>query len=552
MLSMNDHCTLVVVKGNLRHRIDKLGMEKSAALLTYSQLRLRAAAETMGFHGDYPERPTWAHGAFVYLTEVHALGIQEIIEAHGTMLKSKHILVSNSLMETLKEVLDAQPEGEGRELYQIRRAGEISREEVIDMNFPSYSWKTLNKLKKGIDSGINTDDDRNETAAVTSIETVSNGRPHISYGCNGCDDVSAESNERCVSWPRDKWQQSSWSSFDDVWQSYSCWYHNSSVWPRDEWQESSWSSLDDVWQSYPWWCHKYSERDPTWKNTWWSTENDFWPSYNSPERDFTWRKTWWSAESSKSVSSACDRRIYGGSSFVDTIPRRPNSQQNIQSTSQTGEWKPRLHHELGIGISTGSASPNRIYVQKEARANSGQSSYINVGSLLPSSSPPSPLRHTSRNTIGNQSNAAIHAITNRPDTAVTLPIVKEMLSPWKGQIYLLKLNTDLMSKCDIDQELLEFLVSPPSVQKLSPELWIDAWSHVVRRNATWLEMRLDACAGECPYCTLCKKWANIDHLLSLQCETNRSNKQIEELLTAILNAEKQDRLRRLPSASECQ
>ena len=66
---------------------------------------------------------------------------------------------------------------------------------------------------------------------------------------------------------------------------------------------------------------------------------------------------------------------------------------------------------------------------------------------------------------------------------------------------------------DVDLDLLELLTSPPSVQMLDPEMWTQVWEAVCQEN-TWIEMRKDQKSGECPYCTLCGRWAEVTHLLS--------------------------------------
>ena len=66
---------LMVVKGNLRHRIEKLGIEKSESQLTEGQHRLREIARLKKFGSCRPERPDWARGAFFYLTPHRAAKI---------------------------------------------------------------------------------------------------------------------------------------------------------------------------------------------------------------------------------------------------------------------------------------------------------------------------------------------------------------------------------------------------------------------------------------------------------------------------------------------
>ena len=126
---------LLVVKGNLSHRIELLGVEKPEQALTEPQRRLRIAAREQGFDAEPPERPSWANGAFVYLTQEHAADIQQGIRESGVKLLSKHILVSGEFKDALKAALDAKPDGSGREAYQIRRAGEIFQEERV-----AFAW----------------------------------------------------------------------------------------------------------------------------------------------------------------------------------------------------------------------------------------------------------------------------------------------------------------------------------------------------------------------------------------------------------------------------
>ena len=113
---------LLVVRGNLRHRILLLGVEKLEEALTEPQRRLRIAAREQGFDAEPPERPAWANGAFVYLTQEHAVDIQQAIRESGVQLQSKHILISGEFKDALKAALDVKPAGSGREAFQIRRA----------------------------------------------------------------------------------------------------------------------------------------------------------------------------------------------------------------------------------------------------------------------------------------------------------------------------------------------------------------------------------------------------------------------------------------------
>ena len=118
---------LMVVRGSLRHRVEKLGVEKPQAELTEPQRLLREAA------GPVPEsqRPGWASGAFVFLNEEDARRLPEALGDRHLEFQSKHILASNSLRRIVKMALAATPDVAGREGFLLRRAGAIDSEEEI-------------------------------------------------------------------------------------------------------------------------------------------------------------------------------------------------------------------------------------------------------------------------------------------------------------------------------------------------------------------------------------------------------------------------------------
>ena len=64
----------------------------------------------------------------MHLNPEDARDICAALVYYGTTVQSKHIIVSDTLKDTLQEVLDAKPPGSGREKYHLRRAGEISQE----------------------------------------------------------------------------------------------------------------------------------------------------------------------------------------------------------------------------------------------------------------------------------------------------------------------------------------------------------------------------------------------------------------------------------------
>ena len=115
----------------------------------------------------------------------------------------------------------------------------------------------------------------------------------------------------------------------------------------------------------------------------------------------------------------------------------------------------------------------------------------------------------------------------------------EHCGPRRNQVHLLQLSPELMHHRDIDEGLLEFLTAPLSVQKLSPDVWLDVWQHVAEENWEWMEMRGDASCGPCPYCRICDRWAENSHLQSKACQSRRDVQgfKMGPVLTAILEAE---------------
>ena len=124
--TMDDVVWVLVVKGNLAHRIDCLGVEKEQGSLSATQRVLRDAAKSQGVGSDPPERLEWANKAFVYVTDEHALEIQNVLRNNGIKLQSKHIVVSDRFLPAVIEALNAEPTGTTREMFQKRRAGDVS------------------------------------------------------------------------------------------------------------------------------------------------------------------------------------------------------------------------------------------------------------------------------------------------------------------------------------------------------------------------------------------------------------------------------------------
>ena len=82
-------------------------------------------------------------------------------------------------------------------------------------------------------------------------------------------------------------------------------------------------------------------------------------------------------------------------------------------------------------------------------------------------------------------------------------------------------------------DLVEFVAAPISVQKMSPELWLNVWVHVCSENPKWLKMR------DTPCCTVCGR-AGIfsSHLLAKECKAAREARNLAPgpLLKEILYA----------------
>ena len=125
---------LQVIKGNYRHRISKLGVEKPDEECTAVMLDCKwiAEAQQLGPGHDL-SRPYWANKALVFVTPLHATLIKSLVARHNIRLESKHIIVSVVLRDIIVAALSAQPPGPGRERFQVRRSGAISEETWYDI-----------------------------------------------------------------------------------------------------------------------------------------------------------------------------------------------------------------------------------------------------------------------------------------------------------------------------------------------------------------------------------------------------------------------------------
>merc|ERR1712039_428393 len=100
----------------------------------------------------------------------------------------------------------------------------------------------------------------------------------------------------------------------------------------------------------------------------------------------------------------------------------------------------------------------------------------------------------------------------------------------------------LMEEKDIDFELADFLALPASAQGLdrmeASDKWKEAWQHVCSKN-TWLVQRTYGEVEKCLWCTICGRWADVQHLNSSECRERREKdgqSQLDPLLNAILTA----------------
>lgn len=126
---------LLVVKGNLRHRIALLGTELGDEDRSTSQRRLAAVAKAVDWQEEDSEyrlgRPWWANGAFVFLSQEHARIIQGALVEKDIGLQSKHILVSGAFKAAVHEALEGTPQGPGREAFLMRRASATDSQDIV-------------------------------------------------------------------------------------------------------------------------------------------------------------------------------------------------------------------------------------------------------------------------------------------------------------------------------------------------------------------------------------------------------------------------------------
>ena len=189
----DDDILILTVKGNLRHRIEKCGIEKTHTRLSDCQRRLCQIAREQQVGEDKLARPDWAGGAFVFAAQHHAPVIQERLEgwmrAQGRNFQSKYIFVSASLKDVLDTALDSPaPDGmNSKERLNWRRCGGIREEIRIT------TLKSVDEVARELDEALQRHAAATEHTAAPADASPSLGHTEtemltaelVSDGCEG-------------------------------------------------------------------------------------------------------------------------------------------------------------------------------------------------------------------------------------------------------------------------------------------------------------------------------------------------------------------------------
>ena len=129
---------VMTIKGNLRHRIAKLGSEKPPEELTDVQRTLRNIAmqqECKNIISNHHERPSWGGGAFYYCEKEHLELFREVMHRLPFTCQSKHVVCSEGFVECVRACIAAKETvpGRGREAFLIKRAGKIRQFDLIEL-----------------------------------------------------------------------------------------------------------------------------------------------------------------------------------------------------------------------------------------------------------------------------------------------------------------------------------------------------------------------------------------------------------------------------------
>ena len=150
--STEEKVYVLTIKGNYRHKLLKLGIEKAHEKCTEKQKKLATILKESGLLQRWPPtwqggRPPWAGGACLYLTPAavksFAWGDDALRKkVLGVRLQSKHIVCSCLFLKIVEEALHDAAESrnstfDGREAFLIRRAGTISEKLLITLPLPN-------------------------------------------------------------------------------------------------------------------------------------------------------------------------------------------------------------------------------------------------------------------------------------------------------------------------------------------------------------------------------------------------------------------------------
>jgi len=134
---------MLVLKGNLRHRIELLGVEKDVFGCSEVQRDLqRIAEEQWAGHvrllrpgaKEKEARPDIGNGAFLYLTKEHMENFCNFLRRNQIIAQSKHICVSLLFRGVVAGALDRPPFGSVRNNYLLSRAGKVVSEMWFDVS----------------------------------------------------------------------------------------------------------------------------------------------------------------------------------------------------------------------------------------------------------------------------------------------------------------------------------------------------------------------------------------------------------------------------------
>ena len=147
---------VMTVKGNLRHRIEKLGEELDEAALSDKQRVLRRIAIRQGFEElladqgiPHLARPVWGKGAFFYCEPALARLVQDNCALFPFKLQSKHLVCSPEYEVALRDCLEEPPavlssQPKGREMFLKKRAGQVKVYQVVEL--PGYPMLDLSQV----------------------------------------------------------------------------------------------------------------------------------------------------------------------------------------------------------------------------------------------------------------------------------------------------------------------------------------------------------------------------------------------------------------------